>query len=112
MKSACRYFVGFIVLAIVGAARAEEGGAGRYAPGSFASFIDVLPGKPSLAAFNYFTYYNGSADVNRQFPIAGQIDSNVKRSRSEKRGPIRSFSKTQFRSGAVSLGVLFQSSVS
>jgi hypothetical protein len=26
---------------------------------------------------NYFTYYNGSSGVNRQFPIAGQIDLNV-----------------------------------
>jgi hypothetical protein len=72
-----RYFAGFIVLAKVSAARAEEGGAGHYAPGSFASFVDVLPSKPSLGAFNYFTYYNGSSGVNRQFPIAGQIDLNV-----------------------------------
>ena len=66
-----------IVLAIVSAARAEEGGAGHYAPGSFASFVDVLPSIPSLGAFNYFTYYNGSSGVSRQFPIAGQIDLNV-----------------------------------
>ena len=77
MRSACRYFAGFIVMAIVSAARAEEGGAGHYAPGSFASFIDVLPSKPSLVAFNYFTYYNGSSGINGQFPIAGQIDLNV-----------------------------------
>ena len=77
MRSACRYFAGFIVLAIVSAARAEEGGAGHYAPGSFASFVDVLPSKPSLGAFNYFTYYNGSSGVSRQFPVAGQIDLNV-----------------------------------
>jgi hypothetical protein len=37
----------------------------------------VLPSKPSLGAFNYFTYYNGSSGVSRQFPIAGQIDLNV-----------------------------------
>lgn len=59
------------------AARAEEGGSGHYAPGSFASFIDVLPGKPSWAAFNYFTYYNGSVGVSRQFEIAGRIAANV-----------------------------------
>ena len=59
------------------AASAEEGGVGHYAPGSFASFVDVLPGKPSIGAFNYFTYYNGSASANRQFPIAGQIALNV-----------------------------------
>ena len=57
--------------------QAEEGGAGHYAPGSFASFVDVLPGQPALAVFNYFTYYNGSAGANRQFPIAGQVALNV-----------------------------------
>lgn len=71
-------FAGFAVLAVaIASACAEEGGAGHYAPGSFASFIDVLPGNPSLAAFNYFTYYNGSAGVSRQFEIAGRIAADV-----------------------------------
>lgn len=56
------------------AARAAEGGMGHYAPGSFASYVDVLPDKPGFAAFNYFTYYNGSASGSQQFPVAGQID--------------------------------------
>jgi len=59
------------------AVRAEEGGAGHYAPGSFASFIDVLPGEPSIGTFNYFVYYDGSANASRQIPIAGQIAANV-----------------------------------
>ena len=46
-------------------ARAEEGGTGHYAPGSFASFVDVLPGDPSVGVFNYFLYYDGSANVSR-----------------------------------------------
>jgi hypothetical protein len=57
--------------------RAEEGGAGHYAPGSFASFVDVLPGEPAIGAFNYFAYYNGDASANRQFQIAGQTAFNV-----------------------------------
>jgi hypothetical protein len=73
----CHYVAAFIVLASVSAARAEEGGAGHYAPGSFASFVDVLPAQPDLGLFNYFTYYNGSAGANHQFPIAGEIDLNV-----------------------------------
>ena len=77
MRWVCRFFARFAVFAIAIAARAEEGGFGHYAPGSFASFIDVLPGKPSLGAFNYFTYYNGSAGVTRQFEIAGRIAANV-----------------------------------
>ena len=36
-----------------------------------------MPGKPSWAAFNYFTYYNGSVGVSRQFEIAGRIAANV-----------------------------------
>ena len=66
-----------IVWAIQGVASAEEGGFGAYAPGSFASFVDVLPGEPSVGAFNYFAYYNGNASANRQFPIAGQTALNV-----------------------------------
>ena len=57
--------------------RAEEGGAGHYAPGSFASFVDVLPDKPSVGVFDYFTYYNGNASVSRPIPIAGKIALNV-----------------------------------
>lgn len=77
LRATCRYFAVFILLALAGVARAEEGGAGHYAPGSFASFVDVLPGEPSVAVFNYFTYYNGSASANRQFPNAGQIALNL-----------------------------------
>jgi hypothetical protein len=64
-------------VALVSTTRAEEGGAGHYAPGSFASFVDVLPGAPGVGVFNYFTYYNGSAGAGRAFPIAGQIDLNA-----------------------------------
>jgi hypothetical protein len=77
VRSACHYFTGVIVLAVVIAVRAEEGGAGHYSPGSFASFIDALPGTPSLSAFNYFTYYNGSVGASRQLEIAGRIAANV-----------------------------------
>jgi hypothetical protein len=78
MRSACRFLAGGLaILAVAIADRAEEGGAGHYAPGSFASFIDALPGTPSLAAFNYFTYYNGSVGVSRQLEIAGRIAANV-----------------------------------
>ena len=79
MRSACRYFAGFIALAIVSAARAEEGGAGHYAPGSFASFVDVLPSKPSLGVFNYFTYYE--RQLGRQPPVARRRTDRLKRGR-------------------------------
>src|SRR5271169_6203362 len=77
MKPFCRYFAGFVILAIVTTARAEEGGTGAYTPGSFASFADVLPGEPGFGVFNYITHYDGSASASHQFPIGGQIALNV-----------------------------------
>ncbi len=77
MKSNYRHLTGLLLLAIAIAARAEEGGVGHYAPGSFASFVDVPPGDPSLGVFNYFVYYNGNANVSHPFPIGGQIALNV-----------------------------------
>ena len=56
---------------------AAEGGITAYAPGSFASFIDALAPKPGFALFNYFAFYNGSADASHSFPIAGQIGVKV-----------------------------------
>ena len=50
MKPVSRFVACLIVLAIPCAAFAEEGGAGHYAPGSFASFVDVLPGQPAVGA--------------------------------------------------------------
>ena len=73
MRRGGRFLAGLTVLAVAIAARAEEGGAGHYAPGAFASFADVLPAQPGLVAFNYFTYYDGDGSVNHRFPIAGQL---------------------------------------
>lgn len=77
MKQKILFTVSAVALTLASTARAEEGGAGHYAPGSFASFIDALPGQPSIAVFNYFTYYNGSAGASRTFPIAGDVAFNV-----------------------------------
>ena len=77
IRSSLHCFAGVLLLSTVIAARAEEGGVGHYAPGSFASFVDALPGEPGVGAFNYFLCYAGSASANRQFPIAGQIALNV-----------------------------------
>ena len=77
MRTTCRDLTGFLVLAVALTARAEEGGVGHYAPGSFASFVDVLPGDPAVGVFNYFAYHNGNAGVSRQFPLGGQIAANV-----------------------------------
>jgi hypothetical protein len=77
LKGFCRSFSGCLLLSLIITARAEEGGAGHYAPGSFASFVQVLPDKPGIGAFNYFVYYKGSVSANRELPIAGQLTINV-----------------------------------
>ena len=77
MRPVCHCCTGAVLLAVVTTARAEEGGAGHYAPGSFASFIDALPGQPAVGVFDYFAYYNGNASASRQFPIAGQVALDV-----------------------------------
>ncbi len=65
-------------LALATTARAEQGGSAHYLPGATASFIDAFPGKPGgLAVFNYFTYYDASADANRQLPLGGFLAANV-----------------------------------
>ena len=55
------------------ALRAEESAGGHYMPGAAASAVDALPGKTGFAVFNFFTYYNGDADVSRSLNIAGRV---------------------------------------
>jgi hypothetical protein len=60
------------------ALRAEEGGSGHYSPGAAASFIDALPGYPSFAVVNFFTYYDGSAGRDRALPFGGDLAAGLK----------------------------------
>lgn len=59
------------------AVQAEEAGKGHYLPGATASFIDALPGRPSFAYLNDFTYYNGSADRSRSLQLGGVLAAKV-----------------------------------
>jgi hypothetical protein len=59
------------------ALRAEEGGGGHYMPGATASFIDALPGRPSIAAVNLFTYYGAKADASRPLPLNGLLTAGI-----------------------------------
>ena len=60
-------------LLLAGRVDAEEGGSGHYVPGATASFIDMMPGKPSIVYLNAFLYYSGSAAARRDIPIAGDL---------------------------------------
>src|SRR5215510_9461713 len=53
--------------------QAEEGGSGHYVPGATASFIDALPGKPAFVIANAYTYYDGSAGLNRPIEFGGLV---------------------------------------
>jgi hypothetical protein len=73
MSRAGRLLAGLVVLAVAIGAGAEEGGAGHYAPGAFASFADVLPSQPGVVAFNYFTDYDGTGSLDHQFLVSGRL---------------------------------------
>jgi hypothetical protein len=66
------------LLAPAFAARADEGGISHYTPGQTASFIDALPGYPSLMYVNQFLYYHGSAEAGRALPVLGTVALNLK----------------------------------
>ena len=48
---------------------AEENGIAHYNPGQTADFIDTLPGYPSFAYMNIFTYYDGKAGGGQALPV-------------------------------------------
>lgn len=56
----------------------EEGGAGHYAPGANASFVDGLIGKPGWALANFFMYYDASAAGSARVPSAGLLTFGLK----------------------------------
>lgn len=56
---------------------AEEAGSGHYVPGATASFIDGLPGKPSLVTADAYTYYDGSAGSDRPLEFGGLLALNA-----------------------------------
>jgi hypothetical protein len=58
---------------------AEENGIAHYNPGQTADFIDTLPGYPSFAYMNIFTYYDGKVGGGQPLPVRdGRVALNVK----------------------------------
>jgi hypothetical protein len=64
----------FLALVAPAPARAEEGGSGHYAPGTNASFIDMLPARTGLAVTDAFLYRPVSAS---RVPVAGAVVDNL-----------------------------------
>lgn len=84
MKSKTLFLLVSISSLIPLALRAEEGGSGHYMPGATASFADVLPDREAVVYVNVSTYYTGSADASKSFPmgrftldVVGNIDATV-----------------------------------
>jgi len=76
-----RHLLLMAVFSMVGTilpSRAEEAGSGHYSPGQMASFIDALPGYPTIALVNYFTYYSGDVGGGRSLPLGGNVAAGVK----------------------------------
>jgi hypothetical protein len=57
--------------------QAEEGGAGDYIPGLYASLINITPNKPGFAAGAGYLFYSGSIGANKTLPFGGLEAANV-----------------------------------
>src|SRR5215468_7899328 len=62
-----------LVAAVLGplSSRAEEGGTGHYTPGSNASLIDALPGRPGISVTDWFLFNRSSAQAS--LPVGGIV---------------------------------------
>lgn len=60
-------------LALATAAQAEEGGAGHYIPGAFATLIDIPPTDPGLLLQVLYLGFTGSVGASVELPVAGRI---------------------------------------
>ena len=74
MKSGIQVLIiGLAISLLPWYANGEEGASGHYIPGVTADFMDALPNETGLAAFDFFTYYNGGAGVSEPFDFAGRL---------------------------------------
>lgn len=58
-------------------ADAEEGGAGHYVPGAFATLIDVPPTDPGLLLQALYLGFTGSVNAGAELPVAGRITAGL-----------------------------------
>ena len=66
--------LGFFLYAS-GPTEAEEGGAGDYAPGTYASLINITPNKPGWAVGTGYLFYSGS--LSGTLPFAGLLAAKI-----------------------------------
>ena len=56
---------------------ADEGGAGDYVPGLYASLINITPNKPGFAVGAGYLFYSGSGGAGTTLPFGGLLAANV-----------------------------------
>jgi hypothetical protein len=66
-----------VFLCLAGPLSGEEGGAGDYIPGLYASLVNITPNKPGFALGTGYLYYAGSASASSALPFGGILASNV-----------------------------------
>jgi hypothetical protein len=64
-------------LCLAGPLHAEEGAAGDYIPGLYASLINITPNEPGVTAGSGFLFYTGSAGVGATLPFGGILASKI-----------------------------------
>jgi hypothetical protein len=78
MKSKILYLIMVCTMAFASTTRAEEGGSGHYAAGTFADFSGMPPAEPGLYLGNYFLNYgNGKFGGNKELPLGGVFAAGV-----------------------------------
>jgi len=66
-----------VFLFLAGPSSGEEGGAGDYIPGLYASLINITPNKPGFALGTGYLFYAGSVGANTTLPFGGILAANI-----------------------------------
>jgi hypothetical protein len=66
-----------VFLCFAGPASGEEGGAGDYLPGLYASLINITPNKPGFEIGTAYLFYTGTAGASATLPFGGILASNT-----------------------------------
>ena len=66
-----------VSLCLSGPLSGEEGGAGDYIPGLYASLINITPNQPGFAVGTGYLFYTGSIGASATLPFGGILASNI-----------------------------------
>jgi len=66
-----------VFLYLAGPLSGEEGGAGDYIPGLYASLINITPNKPGFALGTGYLFYTGNVGTSATLPFGGILASKI-----------------------------------